>query len=143
MIKVVKKSGKPFKSQKKIATVKGIINHPILNVPAFIFYEDDSYVECSICEVETMTREQLLPYVSYLIDDSLSALDISEVSEYNPDHCTLVGFQCGFEPMVVAVRSYLSEKRPDKNEAVELAVDYLEEIGWFSWNGNREPDYVL
>lgn len=41
-----KKSPKQFKSSAKINTIKGIINHPHLNVPAYIFHEDDSYVEC-------------------------------------------------------------------------------------------------
>lgn len=41
-----KKSPKPFKSGDKINTIKGIINHPHLNVPAYVFYEDDSCVEC-------------------------------------------------------------------------------------------------
>ena len=40
---------KPFKSGLMINTVKGIINHPQLNVPAFTFVEDDSYVECRRC----------------------------------------------------------------------------------------------
>lgn len=43
------KSGKPFKSGEKINTVSGIINHPQLNIPAFTFVEDDSYVECRKC----------------------------------------------------------------------------------------------
>lgn len=43
------KSNKPFKSGNKINTVNGIINHPILNIPAFTFIEDDSYVECKRC----------------------------------------------------------------------------------------------
>ena len=38
--------GKPFKSPFKLNTIKGVINHPHLNVPAYIFFEDDSYVEC-------------------------------------------------------------------------------------------------
>lgn len=42
-------SGKPFKSGEKINTVKGIITHPILKIPAFVFFEDDSYVECRRC----------------------------------------------------------------------------------------------
>lgn len=46
-------SGKPFKSGNKINTVKGIINHPQLNIPAFTFEEDDSYVECRKCEIVT------------------------------------------------------------------------------------------
>ncbi|MCK9542104.1 MAG: hypothetical protein M0R03_08750 [Novosphingobium sp.] len=45
----VKREPKPFKSGKKINTVKGIINHPQLDIPAFIFEEDDSYVECRRC----------------------------------------------------------------------------------------------
>lgn len=42
-------NAKPFKSGLKVNTVKGVINHPILNVPAFTFEEDDSYVACRIC----------------------------------------------------------------------------------------------
>lgn len=45
----VSKDKKPFKSGSKINTVKDIINHPILNIPAFTFEEDDSYVECRRC----------------------------------------------------------------------------------------------
>lgn len=44
-------SGKPFKSGLKVNTVKGVIDHPILNIPAYIFEEDDSYVECRRCEL--------------------------------------------------------------------------------------------
>lgn len=40
---------KPFKSGEKVNTVKGIIDHPILHIPAFTFVEDDSYVECRRC----------------------------------------------------------------------------------------------
>jgi bifunctional NMN adenylyltransferase/nudix hydrolase len=40
---------KPFKSGSIINTVKGVINHPYLNVPAYTFIEDDSYVECARC----------------------------------------------------------------------------------------------
>lgn len=40
---------KPFKSGLKINTVKGIMNHPQLNIPAFTFEEDESYVECRRC----------------------------------------------------------------------------------------------
>jgi len=51
-LKVFKhKSGKPFKSGLKVNTVKGVINHPILNIPAYTFEEDDSYVECRRCKI--------------------------------------------------------------------------------------------
>ncbi len=40
---------RPFKSTFQINTVKGVVNHPILNIPAYTFLEDDSYVECRRC----------------------------------------------------------------------------------------------
>lgn len=45
----VRKDKKPFKSGEKVNTVKGLITHPFLEVPAFTFEEDDSYVECRRC----------------------------------------------------------------------------------------------
>ena len=47
--KVKKLSNKAFKSTLRTNTVKGIINHPQLNIPAFTFEEDESYVECHRC----------------------------------------------------------------------------------------------
>lgn len=47
--RVAKPSGKPFKSGLKVNTVKGVIDHPILHVPAFTFVEDESYVNCLYC----------------------------------------------------------------------------------------------
>ena len=35
---------KPFKSGLQVNTVKGIVEHPILKIPAYTFEEDDSYV---------------------------------------------------------------------------------------------------
>ena len=46
-----KRSGKPFKSGLKVNTIKGVVVHPTLNIPAYTFSEDDSYVECRQCEV--------------------------------------------------------------------------------------------
>ena len=40
---------KPFKSGGFVNTVTGVINHPQLNIPAFTFAEDDSYVDCRRC----------------------------------------------------------------------------------------------
>ena len=45
------KASKPFKSGLKINTVKGVIEHPILEIPAYTFEEDDSYVECRRCHL--------------------------------------------------------------------------------------------
>ena len=46
---VRKISKKPFKSKNTVNTVKGIIEHPILRIPAYTFFEDESYVECRKC----------------------------------------------------------------------------------------------
>jgi hypothetical protein len=43
------KQPKPFKSTFLVNTVKDVIMHPILNVPAYTFVEDDSYVESRRC----------------------------------------------------------------------------------------------
>lgn len=46
-----KPNNKKFKSGSVINTVKNIITHPILNIPAYTFEEDSSYVECRRCNV--------------------------------------------------------------------------------------------
>lgn len=48
---VKKKSNKPFKSQMRIATIKDVILHPKTKSPAYLFEEDESYVECHKCEI--------------------------------------------------------------------------------------------
>lgn len=42
-------TSKPFKSGNRTNTVKELVNHSQLNVPAFTFVEDDSVVECRRC----------------------------------------------------------------------------------------------
>lgn len=51
---------KPFKSKQIVNTVRGTINHPQLNVPAYTFYEDDSYVDCARCVVVGETTAPML-----------------------------------------------------------------------------------
>lgn len=52
--RVKKKSGLPFKSTLKVNTVEDICEHPHLpGKPAFLFKEDESFVRCSVCELET------------------------------------------------------------------------------------------
>lgn len=86
-----------------------------------------------------MTRDQALPYVAHVLDDALS--DEHSMADLRDD-ARLVGWQCGFEPLFVAVQSYLPGVRLDEQEAEEIATDYLEEKGWF----DRAPwaaDYVI
>ena len=48
---VEKISRKPFKSKLPIATIKGVMKHPITGNLAFTFYEDETYVEAACCRV--------------------------------------------------------------------------------------------
>lgn len=58
MFQAKKKSGKPFKSGKKVNSVKGIVTNE--NDPqkrnAYIFYDDDSVVNTDICEIITKNK---------------------------------------------------------------------------------------
>jgi hypothetical protein len=85
-----------------------------------------------------MTREQALPYISYVLDDALSVHPLSEMLP----NATLVGWQCGFEPLFVAVQSYLPDVKIEAGEAEEIASDYLDEIKWFA-DGPTDADYVI
>jgi hypothetical protein len=85
-----------------------------------------------------MTREQALKYVSFAVDDALSVCDIKDM----PDNARLVGWQCGFEPMFVAVWSYLDLELDDQ-EAEELATELLIERKWFGADRPRHADYVI
>jgi hypothetical protein len=85
-----------------------------------------------------MTRDEALPYVSFAVDDALSPRRLDEI----PPYARLVGWQAGFEPVFVAVWSYLTEEPLDVAEAEEIAADYLDERDWFS--GQPTPaDYVI
>jgi hypothetical protein len=95
-----------------------------------------------------MNRMQALPYVSHHLDDALS--DERDVKDI-PENAVLVGWQCGFEPLFIAVSSYLPDCKLSQESAVEIAVDYLIEKGWFASVGDTgsdddspiEPDYVI
>lgn len=87
-----------------------------------------------------MTYEQAMPYVAYCVDDALSECKISEM----PDNgkVRLIGWQCGFEPLFVAVWSYM-DLDLDDDEAEELATELLIEKHWFGEDKPRKADYIL
>lgn len=86
-----------------------------------------------------MNRSQAMPYVSYAVDDALSERDQSEI----PNNARLVGWQCGFEPLFVAVWSYLGN-RLDDADAEDIAKDFLQEKHWFTDNTNPpDADFIL
>lgn len=74
-------------------------------------------------------REMMIEHgINYYMDNALA---VHERPYPITDAVKLVGFQCGFDMLIVAVRSYLDENdRLDDDEAIEIAEDYLKEIGW-------------
>lgn len=107
----------------------------------------------------TISFDEAVEYVGYVVDDAGSAGPLYSdrfkvVRHGNPakrldggddqEPCyrsRLIGWQCGAEPMFVSVHSYL-DVRIDTDEAIALATDYLDEIGWFS-DGPTDPDYII
>ena len=93
-----------------------------------------------------MTYEAASRYVGHVLDDSGNGrmttiendMHASAERKYSP---VLIGWQCGFEPMFVAVYSYL-DVRLTLSEAEEMASEYLDEIGWFA-NGPVQADYRI
>lgn len=105
-------------------------------------------------ESHAIARIEAVPYVSFIVDDTGNGREVGADSHaiirphrdsYSPiefDHRSiLIGWQCGFEPLFIAVHSYL-DVRLDDDEAVELATDYLRERNWFSVEPT-EPDYII
>jgi hypothetical protein len=96
-----------------------------------------------------MNRLSAIPFVGHVVDDALNGrpigADMHAIVREHGNPCThesrLIGWQCGFEPMFVAVHSYYDCPINDQ-EAIELATEYLKEIGWFSGEP-KEPDFIL
>ena len=98
-----------------------------------------------------MNRLDAIPYVSFVVDDAGSGRELGAdphaiIREVGPEFdypSVLVGWQCGFEPLFVAVHSYL-DCQVDEEEAEELAREFLEERGWFDGSSrDHEPDYII
>lgn len=108
-----------------------------------------------------MYRLDATEYVAFVVDDSGNGRELNadryavirtgqlqrlaedtDDTEHTFDYpSVLVGWQCGFEPLFVAVHSYLDVEIGD-DEAMDLARDYLAERGWFAGEPT-EPDYII
>lgn len=86
-----------------------------------------------------MTREMAKPYISFVLDDALS--DAHTVADVQPN-ARLIGWQCGFEPLFVAVQSYLPNVTLTLDEAHDIAKDYLTEKKWFAGEPT-DADYLI
>ena len=84
-------------------------------------------------------RSKAIEYVGHHVDDAMG-----DAEKPITENTRLVGFQCGFEPMFVAVHSYLPGCSCDDDEAEELAIDSLEESGWFEGSSREHvADFIL
>lgn len=82
-----------------------------------------------------MNKDTAIEYVGYHLED-IGPIDARPIT----DQTFLVGWQCGFEPMFVAVHDHLDYL--DASDAEQIAVDHLEKIGWFT-DGPVDADYIL
>ncbi len=92
-----------------------------------------------------MKREEAIPYVVHVVDDARSAesyRDERHAEIAHQENTRLVGWQCGFETMFIAVHSYLPDVRMGEEDAIEIALEYINEKKWFDAEP-REPDYVI
>jgi hypothetical protein len=87
-----------------------------------------------------MKIKDAIKYIGHYVDDAGSSNEFDVNKAEGP--VTLVGWQCGTEPMFVAIKSYIGV-RLSEDDSVELATDLLEEIGWFGESDVKDPDYIL
>ena len=85
-----------------------------------------------------MTREQACGYISFCVDDAMQLRSTDDM----PATARLVGWQCGFEPLFVAVWSRLPDLRVSDLSAEIIAAAMLEGRGWFA-DGPTPPDYII
>ncbi len=112
---------KPFKSGKKINTIKEVVEHPFLfsNILAFKFKEDDTAVACSGCRI--------LPYIE---------IDFSAVERLYP-YCTVIRVAEYFIPAMGWIKNDFPDISLDEQirdcifqhaEKVSLEIEHEGEI---------------
>lgn len=83
-----------------------------------------------------MTKQEAIEYVGHHLLIDARPIDPRPIT----DRTYLVGWQCGFEPMFVAVHDHLDYL--DESDAEQIALEYLEKIGWFT-DGPVDADYLI
>jgi hypothetical protein len=91
-----------------------------------------------------MKRKDAMQYVGHVCDNAGAGRRVgSDFHARILDSSVLVGWDCGFEPMFVAVNCYLGS-RVDYADAEDIATEYLKEIGWFvDPDDCRQADYLI
>lgn len=86
-----------------------------------------------------LNKKTVVDYIGHCLDDSLNVRTLADM----PANARFVVYACGFEPMVVAVWSYLPGVTLDESDAEDIARDYLLEINWFADADAAEADCIL
>lgn len=71
------RSSRPFKSGFKANTIKGVVEHPELGTPAYIFEEDDSYVDCESCYLVDELEKGVVEINDFQLKAIKRALELS------------------------------------------------------------------
>lgn len=86
-----------------------------------------------------MNRKDAEQYVSYAVDDNEIPRQVTELARH--PNAVLVGWQCGFEPLFVAVWNDFNLPIY-QGDAIDIATRYLESIHWFAGEPT-DPNYVI
>jgi hypothetical protein len=88
--------------------------------------------------VAAPNRKQALEYVGHVITPDGKKLPANSI---NPKTAILVGWQCGFEPMYVAIQDEDGDELSLSDiDAEDIAKKYLTKINWFSEEDEEEDD---
>lgn len=112
---------KPFKSGLKINTIKGVINHPTLNIPAYTFNEDDSYVEVRKCKIIMNMNKTFDCMGNDEADSLLCMLESNSVLSNS--------FTLKIQNIVLTILTNLDNHDGWVNESI---IKLKEEMGWLN-----------
>ena len=98
-----------------------------------------------------LDKDSMRPFIKFVIDDAGAAFTMRMLDKYTADlqlrvltHARLVGWtRLGNDPVVIAVRSYLPGITLEVDAAVELAIDWMQEINALPDPTDPAPDFVL
>lgn len=92
-------------------------------------------------QCDMLNQDRIKELTSFVVDDALAEHPVSAIKDRYD--VTYVGFDAGFEPLYVAVISYLPGCTVDAEAACEIAIDLLLEKKWFADESETAPFIVL
>lgn len=135
--KVLKPSGKPFKSTLKMNTVKEVVNHPVIGVPAFKFHEDDSIVDVRNVK---LADDKISVQVVFVRNEHFTPVPFIIAADYNeviPDATMVFRLSKGDDGINKAVRMvYGNNTYDDDYEVIMKPLDVPQWVMTEFYNGN-------